>query len=143
MNNTVVNERTINLKQIESFLESINYRFHSNEKGKFKINIDEIVEPFDCNDEFINIRLTRKVIIEPANLFSLEVSFVVRGKFDESDKAFFQGDKDKIYNFVEKNKYEIIKNQTVCSQSSLLIAQITSFLNMNPVILPPRLLSNK
>lgn len=142
MNNTIVSDRKINLKQIETFLESINYKYES-EKGRFKLDIDEIVEPFDCDDEFINIRLTRKVIIEPVKLFSLEVSFVVRGKIDEVDKAFFQGDIDKIYHFAEKNKYEIIKSQTVCSQSSLLIAQITSFINMNPIILPPRLLNNQ
>lgn len=117
-------------------LKSVEYIKLRNALGTYKVKVSENISKINVTKESFELDFSRKIILEPDGFFELEVNFNMFCQFDETSKKIFDGDLEKINSFIEKNKLEIIINSNLCSQSTLLIAQITSFNNLSPIVLP-------
>ena len=133
----MTNEKMVNFKKIETKLLEANYVALEEKVGGFSVVTDENIKYENINRNGFDLLYSRRVTLKPQALFSISVKYLISCEFDDEAMKHFNGDKDMISAFIDKRKVEIIKKKNIGNIVSLLVAQLSSYHAMNPIILPP------
>jgi|GEM_PF-2453031 hypothetical protein len=136
-------QQQIKIKKMKSFLHRVHFQHLNEFVSKFKVKVEENLRTIHVSHQGFTLVFSRHVILEPQALFDLEVVYHVVCEFDEATQTFFKDNENILMDFVEKNKAKLLLAQNVLSNSSKLIAELTSYNNKNPLILPAILQQKK
>jgi len=130
-------KRNINFKMITSRLKDVRYQGLEGAKGNFNVKMDDLIEPTHMHDNGFTLLFTRHIHLEPEGMFDMTISFEIKAHFDEDARNFFIDKRNQLEPFIEKVKDSLVRRQNVGNQMSLIVAQLTQFQGMNPIIIPP------
>ncbi|MGS0973546.1 MAG: hypothetical protein ACVCEJ_10030 [Candidatus Izemoplasmataceae bacterium] len=136
-------QQQIKIKKMKSYLHRVHFQHLNEFVSKFKVKVEENLRSIHASHEGFTLVFSRHVLLEPQALFDLEVVYHVECEFDEATQTFFKTNENILMDFIEKNKAKLLLAQNVLSNSSKLIAELTSFNNKNPLILPAVLQGHK
>jgi len=130
-------KQNINFKMITSRLKDVRYTSLDGAKGNFGVKMDDLIEPTDMHDNGFTLLYTRHIHLEPEAMFDMTISFEIKAYFDDEARDFFVKRRNQLEAFIEKAKEGIARRQHVGNQMALIVAQLTQFQGMNPIIIPP------
>jgi len=136
-------QQQIKISKMKSYLHRVHFQHLNEFVSKFKVNVKESLRSIHASYEGFTLVFSRQVMLEPQALFDLEVVYHIDCEFDEATKGFFKNNENILMDFIEKNKVKLLVAQNVLSNSSKLIAELTSYNNKNPLILPAALQGQK
>ena len=109
------------------------------EQENYQIDVIDVIDITDVSEKSFRILYTRKTRTD--NPFKFLVSFEFVTFLGQEGEEHYQGDLEKIKNFAEARKVEIINNMGLPSRASLLIGNIVKELG-NPFITQPAVIVN-
>lgn len=138
------NKTRIKFKNVTIALTNVIYErqplsFDNKQGGSFKVLVDDEVKIKAISENGINLSYIRKVDLMPEDYMSIKVEFDCVFHFDDESKKYYDSDLQKITEFANLRKDEIIQNHNIVSRASLLVAQLTSNESLNPLITSPSL----
>ncbi len=128
--------------KIEVFLNNVNFTRINHIQGKYEISSNDIIKVNDVDENGFNLLATRNLFFLPKGLFKISVKFDIVCKFSPVSRRHFAGDLKEIGKFIKKRKIEIFEDLGVGKKMSIIISQLTSINNNNPIVLPPNFLQN-
>ncbi len=131
-----MSEKQISFKKIDAKLQSVQYQSLENMMNTYSINYTDQVELKSFTDIDMEIIFKRHLFLEPRGVFDIGVEFIIQYIFIDQCKGSFLT-KEEANQFYEKNKKQMLEDSQVGSKASLLIAQLTSFQDLKPIIVPP------
>lgn len=143
MANKQTQQQQIKIQKMKSYLHRVHFQHLNEFVSKFKVNVKETLRSIHASHEGFTLVFSRQVHLEPQALFDLEVVYHIDCEFDEATQNFFKKNENILMDFIEKNKIKLLVAQNVLSNSSKLIAELTSYNNKNPLILPATLQNQK
>jgi len=111
--------------------------------GNFQVVSFDTVEVKGASKEGFSILYTRDVHLNPNAIFSLVVSFEISGVFDQASIDFYKNDPQGFERWVNKYQDNLVSDSGAPRLASALIASVTAYDNLNPVVLPPMLHKRK
>lgn len=127
----------------EIFLDEVNYKridsSNKEPKQEFALLCQDNVR-VSISEEGVRVVITRSMVFDPRQIFSLNVSFGIDLKFNEKKMEYDWKNINLAEEFMENGDF--VTTQLV-SRISLLIAQITSSFGQPPIISPPTLAEQK
>lgn len=127
----------VNFEFIKASLNKAEYRKLKDTQGDFKVVVTDDINQKNITTKGFHLVAKREVELNPKALFKISVEFIIECKFDEKSIKYFNEDSKKIMEFIEKRKQDIVKSRNIGNQMSLIVAQLSAYHSMNPLILPP------
>lgn len=123
----------------EIFLDKVNYKRIENTNNKvskeFTLLCQDNVK-VSVNDDGVRIIVTRSLVFEPEEIFTMSVSFGTDLKFNERKSEYDWKTINLAEEFRENGDFVTAQ---LMSRVSLIIGQITSSFGQQPIILQPAL----
>lgn len=125
--------------ELEIFLDTVNYKRIENidkeVKQEYALLCQDNVKA-SLNDEGVRIIVTRSLVFEPEEIFTMSVSFGTDLKFNERKSEHDWGSINLAEEFRENGDFVTAQ---LMSRISLIIGQITSSFGQQPLIIQPML----
>ena len=128
---TNVNFSQVNLKKVD-FIRNENL-----EQKEYKIDIVDLIKVLDVKANCFKIEYCRRTIGNEPFFVSVLFDFIVF--LDKNGCDFYNGDLERIKNFAELRKAQIVSNLNLPSRASLLIGNIIKELG-TPLISAPNVI---
>lgn len=132
-------EVKITVENLQLSLSGIDYKALAKVEGDFRIVSTDDVSVVSASKEGFLLRYSREVHLNPNALFSLVVSFDVTGSFDQASKEAYKNDPDGFKRWTNKYQNNLIEDAGAPKMAAALIASITVFDGLDPIVLPPML----
>jgi|GEM_PF-5225524 len=129
--------KNITFKKVDIHLKRADYEKLGEESGNFRVRIHDSIRQERILDDGFRLEWNRKVTLEPESLYRILVVFEVECFYDDQTKAFLSEQEMDLKSFIEKNQWHIMKKYNVPNRMSFLIAQLSAYHRMNPLITPP------
>ena len=121
----------------EFYLDKVDYihKQKTSNTDKYELNCSDSLETKEIADNKLQVTVTRSLVFEPDDLYSLSVSYVAVLKFDMSKKEELSSLTDNLSKDLINYGQFFLSNIMV--RMSMLISEITGSYGQPPVITPP------
>jgi len=135
--------KKITAENIHLRLADVQFKALPQVDGNFQVVSFDSVDVKSASKEGFSILFSREVHLNPNAIFSLMVSFEVLGTFDQASLDLYKNDPQGFARWVSKYQDNLVSDSGAPRLASALIASITSYDSLNPVVLPPVLHKRK
>lgn len=126
----------------EFYLDQVHYNRKPTLNTSYQLKCtDEITASISDDSKSVNLIISRSLVFEPNEVFSMYVSFGANLKFKEDTYEEVDWSKVNISEEFKENGDFVTSNLSV--RISTLIANITSSFGQPPILLPPAFVSSK
>jgi hypothetical protein len=135
--------KKITAENIHIRLAAVQFKALPQVDGNFNVVSFDTVEVKAASKEGFSILYSREVRLDPSAIFSLLVAFEVSGTFDQASLDFYKDDPKGFGRWVSKYQDNLVGDSGAPRLASALIASITAYDGLNPVVLAPILHKRK